>query len=328
MQSRAPVLGDLRVTVPVDAAQLVTSKGDEVAEGRYALSDEVDIVVLDQAERERFYEQGFFGVSWRLELFGLLDESRSSEAHGAREARSDSRNAAAEGRAAAAVARLLSLAVLVVREPLFPAAVVVDRFDPPYWRREDWLSPPAPWDRGHGWGSYTEFPAARISTWAVLMRRWPLGRTDLDLALQYYAESVIDSRDRRFTQAVVSASIATEVLVGGGHAELTHRVSTRGAHLVSTGERAAAVAARLKTLYNVRSSTMHAGKQATGADATAWQQFLMAALPRAAAYPGTLDQLRAQLDRASFVRSPGLGRITDGPDWWTYCDFAGLLLAE
>lgn len=319
--SNVPSSGEIRVTVPLDGAALIHD-GLEVSleGGRFEVCEGVDLVMLHDEEKSRLAERNIY-TECRMEFFGLLPAGWDYLSIYDRRDESKHLGTVAEGEATVRrVLHVLSLHALVSRMPWRPAAIALDIFEGGAWRRLGFLESKAEWGRAqHG---YSWFPVERLETWRELVRHWTSDPA-LDLALQYYAESVIERSDRRYERALVSAAIATEVLLGE-RTELSYRISVRGAHLVATGEDALRVQRRLKRLYDARSQLVHAGKYANPDDCTAWQQFLMAAIPRAAAHPSALAVLRQQLDQSNFVRSQEL-KTLDAGGWWSYCDFAALV---
>ncbi len=127
--------------------------------------------------------------------------------------------------------REFALLALTLREPPAVAGVAFDRYDGATWRRMDAL-------RLVSWGShrrYTHLNLQRLQTWAELRTHWPQ-TAFLQLALEFYYDSIVDAREKVYYKALSTAAIAFEILLAGDlRTELSHRMSQRGALLVASG---------------------------------------------------------------------------------------------
>lgn len=304
---------DFRITVPLYSSS-VSSDGYVVPTQRWALAEDVDLVQIDEAESSRLERGGLPFTKLRLEMF---DKSPRAEDYwtllepvkGAHEHEEIGRR----------LQHVLNVHSLAVRVPFRAMAANVDQFTGSCWQRVGSLQADSlPLRRD---GRYSSMPVSRISTWSSLLEHWPFGRKKLDLTLSLYAASVDARWEHRYRESLLAAATATEVLLSTETQELSHKVSQRAAQLVSPGASGFATFRLMKDLYGVRSKVIHSGKQFDTDACTTWQQFLMAALPRAAAYGASDTDLIEDLDKAAFMRSKRLQRI-DGSGWWSYCDFA------
>jgi hypothetical protein len=304
-------VGEFRITVPIYQAGLYGFSFVEPPQ-RWVLAPDVELTLVDLAESRRLENSGLAFTTLRLELFGLRPANAGDCVPVA-----TGQQDLSEAEVGRRLARILNLHSLVVRAPFRAMAGAVDQFDGSVWRRVSHLSEHLPLRR-YGGPSY--MPPDRIRTWSTLLQEWPQGREKLDLALDLYAGSVEARWDGRHREALLAAASATEVLLSSDNQEITHKISQRAAHLVSPGADGVTTFRRIKKLYGLRSKVVHSGSPADDEACTEWQQFLMAAIPRAAAYAGSDKQLIEDLDLAGFERSSELTAI-DGDGWWSYCDY-------
>lgn len=311
-EAHSPAVGEFRITVPLYWAG-VSADGYTVRPQRWVLAPDVELVRLDEAETDRLVRGGLEFTQLRLEVFGIkprIPEGWPTVV----EPESPGQGHSQIGRA---VTRILNLHSLVVRVPFRAASAVIDQFDGSVWRRVGRLGGQLPLRRGGG-ASY--MPERRLGTWSTLLGQWPSNRPKLDLALDLHARSVEARWDRNYREALLAAATSTEVLFSEDAQEVTHKISQRAAQLVSPGAAGVTTFRRIKKLYGLRSKVVHSGSPADDQACTEWQQFLMAAIPRAAAYAGSDKQLIEDLDFAGFERSTELSAI-DGNGWWSYCDY-------
>jgi Apea-like HEPN len=162
----------------------------------------------------------------------------------------------------------------------------------------------------------------QIAHWASLLKHWPTQAQEgrIAIALEYLVEAIRDlATDER--RALLSASICLECLFGGDGGELRHRISTRVAHLLTTGADAAAVYARAKTWYDARSRFVHSGlSPAAGLtiEAIGHLRVAILAMARLIDAAGSHEAALQVLDRASFERPTQLDTLHGEPPdaWW------------
>lgn len=322
LPAATPAEGSLRVTVPIHGASL----SDDSAPGyvlkypqRCALAPGVEIAALSDAETDRL--KNHFGeyTFARLELFNrsLFLESSSEHPTSSRQVFRSHQIVATE------IDHIFRLQALVTRCPFIPMSAVVDQYRDQTRQR---VSPLLAQYHSRTAGRNAPMLVSRLQTWSQLIMNWPTTQRDrLDLALTLYQDSV-EARwfEHDHRGSILAAATATEVLLGGDNSEISYKLAQRGAQLVAPGPRGKSVRRELSRLYGQRSKVIHLGRQPAEEDCVLWHQFLMAALPRAAAFAGSDNDLVVSLDDSGFERSPGLAAI-DGPGWWSYCDFPRLL---
>lgn len=309
MKPHIPVAGDHRITVPIPAAILATNTGYPLASPyRRVLHPGYEVAVLDEREQSRLSNSPYrINADWRLEIFNKIDPSQF-----------DPRSGRGHDRVDSLVTSTLGKLSLCLRGEFSGEFVIVDVYDGRYWKR---LTHVDTSDRIHQ-GIHVWIPEARLDTWGGLIGNWPANPDDaLTLALGYYRESVAHRRSGRLASAAVSAAIATEILFGDVNSELTYRISMRAAQLIGGGEDALRVQSAVKKLYGIRSKIVHTGKVADVEYVDVWHQLLMRAIPTVAAWGGSINGLRSELDKSTFIRSVDLDRLQAEGEWWSFCDF-------
>lgn len=312
------------MTVPLHGV-IVDALGSPIPPQRLAITPRDFHVVLDENEVERLLKANGEDLYTRLELFDVLPDDWDSFDYWTEDYPhiSDRPNSLAAESVHVRLAFLLGCQALICRKPLTPFQVLVDRFDGTHWQRETHLraGSNAPGD------VYAELPLDRVGTWSALVSGLADVDTQIMLALDFYRESVADSRHRHYDRAFLQAAIALEILLSGSHSEITHRVGQRAAFLVSSHpDRRPLVYKTIKDLYGARSKLVHAGARVTPDQCATLQQFLMAAIPRMAATRLPVSNARTALDDYGFgVPVPELTEVIDKEGWWSYCDFALLI---
>lgn len=313
MAQHEAVIGDLRITVPVPSASLLTDDGHFISYPyRRVLIPGYEVAVLDEQERDRLWHGPYkIFAGWRLEIFPGMKPSDLAEWGGEGHRRADR-----------LVASALQKLSLCVRGDFSHEFVVADTFDGAKWKR---LTPVD--TSGHpSHGAGVSIRESRLDTWASLIANWPaVPDKSLELAVEYYCESIAHRRAGRLTSSIVSAAIATEILFNDSKSEVTNRISARAAHLLSRGEDAIRVHRAVKKFYGLRSDVVHQGKPVNKEQIDLWHQMLMHAIPTAAAWPGSITTLRDALDKATFLRVQELDHLQNEDRWWNFCDFSECL---
>jgi hypothetical protein len=297
----------VRLTVPLFRSDFETT-------GRHALSESVVLAELDDREQQRVLKYWDrvdslavrLAPKWRLEVH---DVSVPDDLY------------ASVDPAGNVVRRLMALLACSVPQAPYWPAVMLDQHDGEHWVRWTWA-----WHSGGDPHSNATVTADRIAAWRDLIQNWrpDSPRSPVEIALNYYYESVVDTRtDAR--KALVSAAIAQEVLLGQDvQAEQRYRLSQRGAVLTSRGEHGMKVLRELRRLYDVRSRLVHRGSNPPETDVNKMHLFLMRALPSLGylrVESGSFEAAVALLDDAAFGRSPSLEALFETPGgWWTSVD--------
>ena len=306
-------LGMVRATVPLPGTEF-----DGLGSGdRYQVTDRIILAGLDKKEQSRIKEYLGRSCKARLEFFEYLPDFEHYELRDIPTTEQAWEYHDVAQSSGLRVSELVSLLALSARLHPNHSAVLADVWTGRIWKRII----PVGRDLEARGSNYSHFPLSRLSTWSSLCENWPEESTpQMSLALDYYLDSIWERQQGSIKKSYLSGAIAVEVLVGyQAKSELTRTISQRGAHLVAAGADAATVAQTLRKLYGARSSLVHSGKDPRSSDLTMLQQYLMAALPSAAAaHPlNTHRDLTDDLDAANF----GLGTITNRLNeggWWGY----------
>ena len=105
------------------------------------------------------------------------------------------------------------------------------------------------------------YPGERLHTFRLLLEDWPGRRSkQLDLALSYYLDSILDQQRMNPTKAYLSAAIAAEVLLDSPRTARARTFRQRGTHLVAVGEDCGSRASSKFALYLAIQSTPSRGR--------------------------------------------------------------------
>lgn len=322
-------LGPVRVTVPLYGLALSLPE-----ETRLRLGKDAVLAHLNETERHRiaWHLGREFGPEWRLELhnqhFEVQEEVHEHQADDGDRWSWTVRTYPNQDPRTLVRARI---AILSLVDPYAPAweNFSIDAFDQGRgcWVRQDLIFDEGGARRGeHGYPR--EIELRRIGWWQDLFANWPSAyNPQLETALEYFLESVVELDDNRLRNSAIAGFIALEVLLGGGNrSELRHRIAQRGAHLVAAGPDGWDVYRYIKSQYDARSALFHGGVLQHGRDdLVRLHQLLRRAIPSMAyliSLAGNNEEAVAWLDRATF--DPGLlpDDLHAPGRWWNFLDFA------
>lgn len=311
-----------RVTVPLLDTRVVDEQ-DHVVHDRVDLANGMVLAPLNDIESARVANAlgERFGPQWRLEVHGVHIRPPS---------RTDPWPD--NGDIGRLIRRLMAQLCCVIRcAPRWPT-VVIDQWNGSEWERLLWV---AGWAGGAQPGVHASLGTDRLANWGKLVTAWPLTEQDcpVELALDFFYESVCDACSDHNDRALILGAIAQEVLLGYGlQGEFRHRLSQRGALLVERDERATTIFDFLKRSYNERSRLVHAGERANTATVRRLHQFLMRAIPSMAAlckWTRSHGAAIEVLDHAPWTRGSALEALfEDTQGWWANVNVHEAVMAE
>lgn len=293
----SPERGDLRVTVPLPN---VYASGVE-RQSRIVVAPHIVLVPIDERETRRLAESYYrIDTGVRLELSGLASVSREDRLRFSMKLRT-----------------ALEILTLVSSQVYSQAFAVVDEYSGDAWVRAERLNWAAR-DVPETGVSYISQGVAR--TWQDILLNWPAQPDPALLsALNYHSEAVQDALEGKFGRAVVASAIAAEIILGDSQTnEVTYRMSLRAGHLLgSSPEEGDLIRQRCVKLYGLRSRVVHMGKPVTFDDANSWVNVSAQLVLAAAAFGGSLVEMRKELEKENFSPSDAIRRLHDSRgNWW------------